>query len=96
MAWRGSVTRSLIRASTSRSSPSLNHVRTPPISAPRANTRRFSFTSPRPLGALGCTQSLLPLHNVVSGTRLTSHLTVNVRACCELYHGTFQRSCQDR
>ncbi|KAK4340185.1 hypothetical protein RND71_041647 [Anisodus tanguticus] len=96
MAWRGSVTRSLVRASTSRSSPSLSLVRTPPISAPRSNTRRFSFTSPRPLGALGCTQSLLPLHNMVAGTRLTSHLTVNMRACCELYHGTFQRSCQDR
>lgn len=47
----------------------------------------------RTFGALGCTQSLLPL---VAGTRLTSHLTVNMRACCELYHGTFQRSCQDR
>ncbi|XP_055815929.1 uncharacterized protein LOC129885611 isoform X1 [Solanum dulcamara] len=99
MAWRGSVTRSLIstaRASTSRSSPTINRVRTPPISAPRSNTRRFSFTSTRTLGALGCTQSLLPLHNMVAGTRLTSHLSVNVRACCELYHGTFQRSCQDR
>ncbi|MBA0638719.1 hypothetical protein Godav_029943 [Gossypium davidsonii] len=27
---------------------------------------------------------------------LTSHLTVSVRACCELSHGTFCRSCQDR
>ncbi|MBA0711995.1 hypothetical protein Golax_011121 [Gossypium laxum] len=27
---------------------------------------------------------------------LTSHLTVNVRACCELSHGTFCRTCQDR
>ncbi|CAN4107766.1 unnamed protein product [Withania somnifera] len=87
MAWRGSFTRSLIRASTCRSSPSLNRLRTPPISAPRSNTRRFSFTTPRTLGALGCTHSFLPLHNVVAGTRLTSHLTVNVRACSELYHG---------
>ncbi|CAN4112139.1 unnamed protein product [Withania somnifera] len=90
MAWRGSVTRSLVstvRASTSRSSASVNRVRTPPISDPRSNARRFSFTTLRTLGALGCTQSFLPLHNVVAGTRLTSHLTVNVRACSELYHG---------
>ncbi|XP_016508947.1 uncharacterized protein LOC107826474 [Nicotiana tabacum] len=84
MAWRGSITRSLARVSTSRSSPALNRVRTPPISAPRSHTRRFSFAAPRTFGALGCTQSLLPL---VAGTRLTSHLTVNMRACCELYHG---------
>ncbi|KAL6531770.1 hypothetical protein OROMI_028133 [Orobanche minor] len=45
------------------------------------------------LGELGCAQSLMPL---AMGVRLTSHLSVNVRGCCELFHGTFRRSCQDR
>ncbi|KAL6502477.1 hypothetical protein OROHE_024482 [Orobanche hederae] len=47
----------------------------------------------RTLGELGCAQSLMPL---AMGVRLTSHLSVNVRGCCELFHGTFRRSCQDR
>ena len=47
----------------------------------------------RNLGELGCAQSLLPM---LAGTRLGSHLTVNVRAFCELTHGTICRSCQDR
>ncbi|XP_022896850.1 uncharacterized protein LOC111410641 isoform X1 [Olea europaea var. sylvestris] len=96
MAWRGSLSRSLmytVRASTFRSSPPLaaGRLRPPPVSAPR----RFSFSNPRTLGELGCVQSLMPLHNM-AGVRLTSHLATNVRACCELSHGTFCRSCQDR
>lgn len=47
----------------------------------------------RSMGELGCTQSLLPLQCT---PRLTSHLSVAVRACCELSHGTFCRTCQDR
>ncbi|XP_031382203.1 uncharacterized protein LOC116196559 isoform X1 [Punica granatum] len=103
MAWRcGSLSRSLMstaRASSSplRSSPGLSRpVRSPPLSVPRAQSRRFSFASPRSMGELGCTQSFLPLHSVVSAPRLTSHLTVAARACCELSHGTFRRTCQDR
>ncbi|CAA0806794.1 Unknown protein [Striga hermonthica] len=99
MAWRGSISRSLMstaRASAFRSSP--------PLSAPRRlrtpsslpNSRRFSFSNPRTLGELGCTQSLMPLNSMVTGARLTSHLAVNMRAFCELSHGTFCRSCQDR
>ncbi|KAK1418242.1 hypothetical protein QVD17_27385 [Tagetes erecta] len=91
MAWRGSISRAMMstaRASSSRSAPRL---RPPPVTAPRFSTRRLS--SPRTLGELGCAQSLLSL----AGSRLTtSHLTVNVRAFCELSHGTFCRSCQDR
>ncbi|PON74735.1 hypothetical protein PanWU01x14_047940 [Parasponia andersonii] len=49
----------------------------------------------RNLGELGCVQSLLPLHGVAA-TCLTSHLADNVRAFCELSHGTFRRTCQDR
>ncbi|XP_059652954.1 uncharacterized protein LOC132300043 isoform X2 [Cornus florida] len=87
MAWRGSLSRSFIstaRASTIRSSPPLPRLRPPPLAAPRLQPRRLSFANPRNLGELGCAQSLLPLHGAV---RLTSHLTVNVRACCELSHG---------
>ncbi|KAL3843884.1 hypothetical protein ACJIZ3_001287 [Penstemon smallii] len=94
MAWRGSFSRSLLsaaRSSTSRSSQ--------PISAARLlrrpQPRRLSFSNPRNLGELGCAQSLMPLHSM-AGALLTSHLSVRVRACCELSHGTFCRSCQDR
>ncbi|KAG6382795.1 hypothetical protein SASPL_118457 [Salvia splendens] len=102
MAWRGSLSRSLMsaaRASTPRSSPphaTLRTLRSPPLSSSRLNSRRFSFSNPSTLGELGCAQSLLSLHRTVAGTRLTSHLADNVRAFCELSHGTLCRSCQDR
>ncbi|XP_024166030.1 uncharacterized protein LOC112172786 isoform X1 [Rosa chinensis] len=88
----GSLSRSLAstaRVSLHRSAPTLRRLRPPTAPA----TRRFSFTSPRNLGELGCTQSLLHMR---AATCLTSHLTVNARACCELSHGTFCRTCQDR
>ncbi|XP_024958852.1 uncharacterized protein LOC112499813 isoform X1 [Cynara cardunculus var. scolymus] len=94
MAWRGSISRALMstaRTSSFRSTAPLPRLRPPPISAPRLHSRRLG--NPRTLGELGCAQSLLPL---AAGVRLTSHLTVNVRAFCELSHGTFCRSCQDR
>ncbi|XP_017224471.1 uncharacterized protein LOC108200735 isoform X2 [Daucus carota subsp. sativus] len=84
MAWRGSLTRALVstaRSPSLRPSPSLPRLRPPPLSSPR---RRISFTNPRNLGELGCAQSLLPM---LAGTRLGSHLSVNVRAFCELTHG---------
>ncbi|CAF2067930.1 unnamed protein product, partial [Brassica napus] len=98
MAWRsaGSAARSFVSA-TARA-PSL---RPPPATLPRLRPSQSSlprrrFTNPRNLGELGCTQSLLPLHNVVASSRLISHLNLNVRAFCELPNGTFQRTCQDR
>ncbi|XP_010467279.1 PREDICTED: uncharacterized protein LOC104747348 isoform X1 [Camelina sativa] len=98
MAWRsaGSAARSFVSA-TARS-PSL---RSPSTALPRLrpppSSRRFTFSSPsRNLGALGCTQSFLPLYSVVAASQLTSHLNVNLRAFCELSNGTFQRTCQDR
>ncbi|KAL0885227.1 hypothetical protein Bca101_009209 [Brassica carinata] len=101
MAWRnaGSAARSFVSA-TARA-PSL---RSPTASLPRLRPspsplpgRRFSFASPsRNLGALGCTQSFLPLYSVVAASQLTSHLNVNLRAFCELPNGTFRRTCQDR
>ncbi|XP_047977498.1 uncharacterized protein LOC125219532 isoform X2 [Salvia hispanica] len=88
MAWRGSLSRSLVstaRASAFRSSPT--RLLPSPIVAPRLRPRRFSFSNPRTLGELGCAQSLLPLSSM-AGVQLTSHLTLNVRAFCELSHGT--------
>ncbi|KAL3621104.1 hypothetical protein CASFOL_036016 [Castilleja foliolosa] len=92
MAWRGTVSRSLMsaaRASSLRpSTPLLAPPRIRPSSIPssRPSSRLFSFSNPRTLGELGCTQSLMPLH---TGVRLTtSHLAVNLRAFCELSHGT--------
>ncbi|WOL07817.1 hypothetical protein Cni_G16566 [Canna indica] len=99
MAWRGSVSRSLLaaaRSSASRSTPAVPRLRTPTAAAPRIQRRRPSFASPRSLGELGCTQSFLPLYSVVAAPRLTSHLSVSARACCELSQGTFRRTCQDR
>ncbi|XP_018809400.2 uncharacterized protein LOC108982466 isoform X2 [Juglans regia] len=100
MAWRsGSLSRSLlttVRSSSRSSSPPLPRLRPPPLTPPRVQSRRLSFASPAPrnLGELGCTQSLLPLGNVLATTRLTSHLSVNVRAFCELSHA-FQSCCSN-
>ncbi|KAL1831636.1 uncharacterized protein LOC108213234 isoform X2 [Daucus carota subsp. sativus] len=85
MAWRGSLSRTLIstaRSSISRPSPPLPRLRPPSLASPRL---RHSFTNPRNLGEIGCSQLLLPM---LAGTRLTSHLNANVRAFCELTHGT--------
>ncbi|KAI8532708.1 hypothetical protein RHMOL_Rhmol11G0234500 [Rhododendron molle] len=87
MAWRGSLSRSVMataRSSTIRSSPPLPRLRPPPLAAPRLQSRRLSFANPRNLGELGCVQSLLPL---VAGPCLTSHMAIRLRACCELSHG---------
>ncbi|KAI3448145.1 hypothetical protein Pfo_004810 [Paulownia fortunei] len=107
MAWRGSLSRSLMstaRASAFRSSPSLSApFASVLLHSPALASNPAASPSPTPgpkfqilcfqpligtLGELGCAQSLMPLHSVVAGVRLTSHLAVNVRACCELFHGT--------
>ncbi|KAL3614255.1 hypothetical protein CASFOL_042329 [Castilleja foliolosa] len=81
MAWRGSISRSLMSAARStalRPSPQLSappRFRPSSIPSSRPNSRRFSFSNPRTLGELGCTQSLMPLH---TGAKLTSHLAANV------------------
>nr|XP_019702993.1 uncharacterized protein LOC105035766 isoform X2 [Elaeis guineensis] len=92
MAWRGSIARSLLataRSSSSslRSPAAAPRLRPPPLATPRLQRRRPSFAPPRTLGELGCAQSLLPLHSVVALPRLTSHLSVSARACCELSQG---------
>ncbi|XP_039038094.1 uncharacterized protein LOC120175567 isoform X2 [Hibiscus syriacus] len=93
MAWRsaGSFSRSVIsaaRAPSLRSTPPLPRLRPPTSSAPRLQSRRLSYAPTRNLGELGCFQSFLPLNSMVPTARLTSHMTVKVRACCELSHGT--------
>ncbi|KAK1269864.1 hypothetical protein QJS04_geneDACA006326 [Acorus gramineus] len=94
MAWRcgGSISRSLLSSRTSafaslrlRPSPPspLPRLRSSPLPSsapPRLRSRPLSSPS-RSLGALACAQSLLPLHS------LTSHLSVEARACCELSQG---------
>ncbi|KAF7840763.1 uncharacterized protein G2W53_003061 [Senna tora] len=88
MAWRSaSLSRSLIstaRASL-RPSPSapLPRLRPPPP----LTVMKIFFVWHRNLGELGCTQSLLPLHNTMVTASLTSHFAVSARACCELSHG---------
>ncbi|CAN7126640.1 unnamed protein product [Brassica rapa subsp. narinosa] len=89
MAWRnaGSTARSFVSAAAR--APSL---RSPTAALPRLRPspsslpgRRSSFSLPsRNIGALGCTQSFLPLYSVVAASQLTSHLNVNLRAFCEL------------
>ncbi|MCL7021872.1 hypothetical protein MKW94_002253 [Papaver nudicaule] len=92
MAWRsaGSLSRSLLstaRASSVRSSPTLPRLRPSPSPfTSSTRSRTFSFTNPRTLGELGCTQSLLPLHNMAA-SRLTSQLSLNARAYTELSQG---------
>ncbi|KAL8116267.1 hypothetical protein AgCh_022682 [Apium graveolens] len=85
MAWRGSISRTLMstaRSSPFRSSPPpLPRLRPP---SPRLHSPRHSFINPRNLGEIGCTQLLLPM---LAGTPLTSRLNANVRAFCELTHG---------
>ncbi|XP_059623949.1 uncharacterized protein LOC132266946 isoform X2 [Cornus florida] len=92
MAFRcGSFSRSLIstvRVSTARTSSSLPRLPSPPLRSHHLHSRRLLSNNPRTLGVFGCAQSLLPLHSVVASSRLTSHITVEARACCELSQGT--------
>ncbi|KAI3980566.1 hypothetical protein MKX01_025131 [Papaver californicum] len=92
MAWRsaGSLSRSLLstaRASSVRSSRTLPRLRPSPSPFTSSSRSRTFSTNPRKLGELGCTQSLLPLHNMVAASRLTSHLSLNARAFTELSQG---------
>ncbi|XP_021669767.2 uncharacterized protein LOC110657027 isoform X1 [Hevea brasiliensis] len=101
MAWRsgGSFSRALVsaaRAPSRLSSPPLPRIRPPSSASPRLQSRRLSFATSRNMGELGCMQSFLPLHSMVSTNHLTSRLNANLRAFCELSHGTFYRTCQDR
>ncbi|GFY89542.1 hypothetical protein Acr_06g0014820 [Actinidia rufa] len=49
MAWRGSLSRSVIATAWAsiRTSPPLPRLRPPPLAAPRLQSRRLSFTNPR-------------------------------------------------
>ncbi|EPS70896.1 hypothetical protein M569_03869 [Genlisea aurea] len=96
MAWRGSFSRSFVsnaRAAGFRSPSSSSAARfrhSPLMSSAR---RRLSFSNPRffdiaglgTLGELGGAFSLMP--PCVSG-RMSSYSAVNLRAFCELCHGS--------
>ncbi|XP_071709557.1 uncharacterized protein [Rutidosis leptorrhynchoides] len=98
MAWRcGSLPRSLIstaRSSTIRRSTTTPLPRLRPPPSPIHGHRLHPGPTPsipsfRTIGGvIGCTQSLLPLHSVVAASRLTCHVAVDARACCELSQGT--------
>ncbi|KAJ8763398.1 hypothetical protein K2173_002281 [Erythroxylum novogranatense] len=95
MAWRsvGSLSRSIssaARSSPIRSSPPLPRIRPP------TTPRRFLLSPSRNFRELGCAQSLLPLHGMSTSAHLASRFNSKLRAFCELSHGTFRRSCQDR
>ncbi|XP_017257556.1 uncharacterized protein LOC108227072 [Daucus carota subsp. sativus] len=88
MAFRGSISRTLMTAARSsplRSPTPLLRQRLPSLAAPRPHSSRFAFINPRVLGELGTVQPLSPMF---VGSRLTSHLAVNPRACIELSHVT--------
>ncbi|KAF3323977.1 hypothetical protein FCM35_KLT11444 [Carex littledalei] len=92
MAFRGSISRSLLTTARSLRSSSSASARLrpgPPPSAPRLPRRRLSAAPSRNVGALVGSQSLLlPFDGVVNvGPRLTSYLSVSARAFCELSHG---------
>ena len=48
----------------------------------------FFFSLTRTVGILVCTHSLMPLHSADASARLTSHISVESCACCELSQGT--------
>ncbi|KAL2906375.1 Histone-lysine N-methyltransferase SETDB1 [Bienertia sinuspersici] len=81
------MSRSLLNAARSPSFRPSSAFRRPPSPLP-PNFVRQSFTNPRSLGVLACAQSLMPMHTVVADARLTSHIVVDARACCELSQGT--------
>ncbi|CAL5187836.1 unnamed protein product [Lathyrus oleraceus] len=90
MAWRsGSLSRSIFSAA--RTIPTRSSLQNSSASSIRSHLlhpRRPHATLPRSLGILGCTQSLMPLYNADAAARLTSHISVDFRACCELSQGT--------
>ncbi|XP_027361917.1 uncharacterized protein LOC113869670 [Abrus precatorius] len=93
MAWRcGSLSRSLLSAARTvpnRSSISrLHHPSSSSLRSHLLHSRRPLIIVPRAMGFLGCTQSLMPLHSADAAARLTSHISVESRACCELSQGT--------
>ncbi|BFG35859.1 hypothetical protein CerSpe_221320 [Prunus speciosa] len=93
MAWRSgsSLSRSLIstaRATTIRSSPSISSLPRSPLHNLRTSSRRSLFYLPVNVSQLACAQSLMPLHSALASARLTSHISVEARHCCELSQGT--------
>ncbi|XP_021814447.1 protein NUCLEAR FUSION DEFECTIVE 6, chloroplastic/mitochondrial isoform X1 [Prunus avium] len=82
---------SSIRSSIRSNAPKSPTSRFPlPTSTPSTPLRRSSLS--RPPGALGCVQSLLPLHSAVAAARMTSSLSITSRSCRALSQGTLCRT----
>ncbi|KAM3757021.1 hypothetical protein ACB098_02G156900 [Castanea mollissima] len=88
----GSLSRSLLcTARTSIRSSSSSSTSLPGLrrSLPqRLHSRPPLLSSTRTMGELGCAQSLMPLHSAVAAARLTSHISIEARAFCELSQGS--------
>ncbi|XP_031481895.1 protein NONRESPONDING TO OXYLIPINS 2, mitochondrial-like isoform X1 [Nymphaea colorata] len=85
-----SVSRSLMAAARSSAARPANVPRPglrPRLPSSATQSRRFTFSSIRTPVELGCVPSLFPLHSAVAASRLTAHVSVSVRACCELSQG---------
>ncbi|KAG6514412.1 hypothetical protein ZIOFF_024767 [Zingiber officinale] len=92
MALRGSISRSIaatVRASSFRT-PTTRILRSClglPVTASRHPRRRLSSIPARLSGELGCVQLLLPLQALDAAPRLTSSLSLSMRACCQFSRG---------
>ncbi|KAG4925131.1 hypothetical protein JHK87_050671 [Glycine soja] len=89
MAWRcGSLSRSVLSAArfipTCSSISRLHRSSLPSLRSHLLHSRYPLNTLPREV----CMHSLMPLHNVDTSARLTSHISVESCACCELSQGT--------
>ncbi|KAL2569699.1 hypothetical protein AAZV13_18G144000 [Glycine max] len=89
MAWRcGSLSRSVLSAArfipTCSSISRLHRSSSPSLRSHLLHSHYPLNTLPREV----CMHSLMPLHNVDTSARLTSHISVESCACCELSQGT--------
>ncbi|KAG5061223.1 hypothetical protein JHK87_002252 [Glycine soja] len=92
MAWRcGSLSRSVLSAARTIPTRSSISPLSPSLRSHLLHCRRPLNTLPRTVGILVCTHSLMPLHSADASARLTSHISVESRACCELSQGGLWR-----
>ncbi|XP_019446832.1 PREDICTED: uncharacterized protein LOC109350138 [Lupinus angustifolius] len=85
----GSLSRSLFSAARTIPTRSSSQPISPPsLRSHLLHSRRPLNSLPSSIGPLGCTYSMLPLHSAVASVRLTSRITVESRAFCELSQGT--------
>ncbi|KAE9614267.1 hypothetical protein Lalb_Chr05g0226121 [Lupinus albus] len=81
----GSLSRSLFSAA--RTIPTRSSSQ-PSLRSHLLHSRRPLNSLPSTMGPLGCAYSMLPWHTAVASVRLTSRISVESRAFCELSQGT--------